>query len=123
MYAGTVLTVPQTSPLIRMPWRSACGDASQNDTELYVMINSFWPELTFVVQEGHPDDWQRVVDTSLPSPDDFCEPGAEQPVQSFTYKVGPRSTVVLIRKRSWDTVGRATRWQSPKSPRKGNRSP
>jgi glycogen operon protein len=72
--------------------------ASQNDTDLYVMINAFWQELTFLVQEGQASEWRRVVDTSLPSPSDFCEPGGEQPLQSLSYKVGPRSTVVLIRK-------------------------
>ena len=72
--------------------------ASQNDTDLYVMINAFWQELTFHVQEGQAIEWRRVVDTSLPSPSDFCEPGREQPLQSLSYKVGPRSTVVLIRK-------------------------
>jgi glycogen operon protein len=71
--------------------------ASQNDTDLYVMVNAFWQELTFLVQEGQ-NEWSRVVDTSLPSPTDFCEPGAEQPLESPNYRVGPRSTVVLIRK-------------------------
>ena len=72
--------------------------ASQNDADLYVMINVFWRELTFLVQEGRANEWCPVVDTSLPSPSDFCEPGREKPLQSFSYKVGPRSTVVLIRK-------------------------
>ena len=72
--------------------------ASQNDTDLYVMINAFWQELTFHVEEGQANEWRRVVDTSFPSPSDFCEPGREQPLQSLSYKVGPRSTVVLIRK-------------------------
>jgi isoamylase len=72
--------------------------ASQDDKDLYVMINAFWRELTFVVQEGQPTEWLRVVDTSLPSPDDFCEPGTEQRLQSLSYTARPRSTVVLIRK-------------------------
>ncbi|HUI43311.1 MAG TPA: isoamylase [Terriglobia bacterium] len=72
--------------------------ASQNDKDLYVMINAYWEELTFGVQEGSPGDWRRVVDTSLDSPDDICEPGAEIPLGSPSYAVGPRSIVVLIRK-------------------------
>jgi isoamylase len=72
--------------------------ASQNDSDLYVMINAYWEPLTFVVQEGEPGDWYRVVDTILPSPEDFCEPGNEQRVESASYKVGPRSVVVLVRK-------------------------
>ncbi len=72
--------------------------ASQNDNDLYVMINAYWEPLTFVVQEGQPGDWYRVADTSLASPEDFCEPGSEQRVESTSYALGPRSVVVLIRK-------------------------
>ncbi len=72
--------------------------ASQNDNDIYVMVNAYWQALTFVVQEGKPHEWFRVVDTSLPSPQDFCEPETEQGLQSLNYCVGPRSTVVLVRK-------------------------
>jgi isoamylase len=72
--------------------------ASQNDRDLYVMINAYWEPLTFVVQEGQPGDWYRVVDTGLPSPEDFCEPGKEQRLAGASCKLGPRSVVVLIRK-------------------------
>jgi glycogen operon protein len=73
--------------------------ASQNDNDIYVMINAYWQALTFVVQEGEPQEWFRVVDTSLASPVDICEPETEQKLQSLNYSVGPRSTVVLVRKR------------------------
>jgi glycogen operon protein len=74
--------------------------ASQGDGDLYVMINAYWEELTFVVQEGQPEDWCRAVDTSLPSPKDFCKPGKERRLQSLNYRLGPRSVVVLIRSQS-----------------------
>jgi isoamylase len=70
----------------------------EQDADLYVMINAFWQELTFKVQEGQASDWYRVVDTSLPGPQDFCEPGTEAHLQDLEYAVHPRSTVVLIRK-------------------------
>jgi isoamylase len=69
--------------------------ASQNDNDLYVMINAFWENLTFVVQEGQAKEWLRVVDTSLPSPSDFCEPDTAQPLSSLSYRVKARSIVVL----------------------------
>ena len=72
--------------------------ASQNDNDLYVMVNAWWEELTFIVQEGAASDWYRVVDTSLQSPEDFSEPGREPKLTSLNYRVGARSTVVLIRK-------------------------
>jgi glycogen operon protein len=72
--------------------------ASQNDNDIYVMINAYWQALPFVVQEGEPQEWFRMVDTSLATPEDICEPQTEQRLQSLNYRVGPRSTVVLIRR-------------------------
>ena len=71
--------------------------ASQDDDDVYVMINAYWEALDFVVQEGTPAEWRRVVDTGRDSPDDICEPGREVQQTSARYSVGPRSTVVLVR--------------------------
>ncbi|HMQ34434.1 MAG TPA: isoamylase [Chloroflexaceae bacterium] len=71
--------------------------ASQHDGDLYVLINAYWEELSFTVQEGAAGEWLRVVDTGRPSPDDILEPGHEQPVPSLTFRAGPRSVVVLYR--------------------------
>ncbi len=73
--------------------------ASQEDDDLYVMINAYWEDLLFTVQEGQVSDWRRVIDTSLPSPEDFRESGQEQELRSMTYKVRPRSIVVLVKRR------------------------
>lgn len=72
--------------------------ASQNDDDIYVMINAYTQDLHFAIQEGGPGEWQRVVDTSLPSPMDFSEGGREPVLRSLTYGVKARSIVVLIRK-------------------------
>jgi isoamylase len=69
--------------------------ASQADDDIYVMINAFWQELQFQIQEGAPQDWLRIVDTSLLSPDDFSEQGL--PLHRSIYQVAPRSIVVLVR--------------------------
>jgi pullulanase/glycogen debranching enzyme len=71
--------------------------ASKGDDDLYVMINAYWEALDFAVQEGAAQEWKRVVDTALPSPDDMPEHGA--PLQSARYLVAPRSIVVLLRSR------------------------
>ncbi len=69
-----------------------------NEGDLYVMINAHdWP-LRFHVQEGSAKDWLRVVDTSLPTPEDIAEPGNECPIVSLDYEAGPRSMVVLARR-------------------------
>jgi len=69
--------------------------ASQDDDDIYVMINAYWQELKFQIHEGAPETWVRIVDTSLPSPGDFSESGV--PLRQSTYHVCPRSLVVLVR--------------------------
>jgi glycogen operon protein len=71
--------------------------SAQGDRDLYVMINAYWEPLTFMMQEGQPGDWRRVVDTSLPSPTDIMDPGTESVVAGSRYTVESRSIVVLIR--------------------------
>jgi isoamylase len=69
---------------------------SQQDIDIYVMINGYWEDLTFHIQEGAADAWRRVVDTSLDSPFDVLEPGNESSVQSLHYPVPARALVILI---------------------------
>lgn len=71
--------------------------AACRDDDIYVMINAYWEDLTFTIQEGFPGEWLRVVDTSLPSPQDIAEPGQEARIQTAWYPVGARSVVVLRR--------------------------
>jgi isoamylase len=71
--------------------------ASQGDDDIYVMINAYWEELEFHVQEGTAREWMRIVDSALPSPDDFSE--RAEPLGAASYLVAPRSVVVLVRKR------------------------
>jgi isoamylase len=67
------------------------------DGDLYVMVNAHPERRVFEVQEGSCGEWRRVVDTSLPSPEDIAEPGAERPLASLICPVAPRSVVVLYR--------------------------
>jgi isoamylase len=71
--------------------------ASQNDDDIYVMINAYWEELTFDVQEGTAGEWVRIVDTALASPEDFSDRG--EPLKAASYLVAPRSVVVLLRRK------------------------
>ena len=55
--------------------------------------NAWWEPLTFAVPGRGP--WRRVVDSSLPPPDDIVDrPGG--PIGA-TYVVGPRTVVILER--------------------------
>ena len=42
--------------------------ASQGDRDIYVMINAYWENLNFQVQEGKAGDWLCVVDTRYGEP-------------------------------------------------------
>ena len=79
-------------------WRLRGGQFNEGD--LYVMINAGEQPLKFHIQEGAAKDWQRVLDTRLPSPEDIGEPGKEQPIKALDYEVGPRSVVALTRRHS-----------------------
>ena len=68
--------------------------ASQDDDDIYVMINAYWENLEFQVQEGMAREWMRIIDTALASPDDFSERG--EPLEALTYSAAPSSVVVPI---------------------------
>jgi glycogen operon protein len=51
----------------------------------------------FTIQDGGAGDWKRIIDTSLPSPDDFRESEDEGALRSQSYEVKPRSMAVFIR--------------------------
>jgi pullulanase/glycogen debranching enzyme len=61
------------------------------------MINAYWENLSFQIQEGGAKDWMRVADTSMPSPFDLLEIGKEKPLRSLNYGVKARSIVVLLK--------------------------
>ena len=69
---------------------------AQHDADLYVMINPTSEDSEFAVPAEHTGPWRRVIDTSLPSPDDIVERGNEIPLDALSYPVKSRSVVVLI---------------------------
>ena len=60
------------------------------------MVNASPEPLSFTIFDGLSKPWYRVLDTSLASPDDFCEPGEEERVIGSHYRVDTKSIVVLI---------------------------
>jgi glycogen operon protein len=71
--------------------------ASQGDQDIYVMINAYWQDLTFTVQEGQASDWKLAIDTAAASPNDIIDASVRVPLGALTYAVGARSVVVLTR--------------------------
>jgi len=66
------------------------------DEHLHVMLNAYWEPLTFelppLLENVH---WRRIIDTALPSPDDFCLPNAAPVIEDYYYRVTEHSIVVV----------------------------
>mgnify|MGYP005847113701 CR=1 FL=1 len=67
-------------------------------SRLFFILNAhFEPQWVALPQPGPPQRWCRAIDTSLPSGEDFAQPGAEIPLSPpDCYIANPRSTVVLL---------------------------
>jgi isoamylase len=94
--------------------------ASEGDDDIYAMINAYWEELEFYIQNGTAQEWKRVVDTALPSPDDFSDHGL--PLEQVKYAVAPRSIVILLRHRKSHTGTVPTAHEESIERKRGNHS-
>lgn len=64
---------------------------------LHVMLNAYWEPLTFEVPPlGDGEIWHRIVDTALPTPEDFCDRQAAPIIEGDTYRTQAHSSVVLM---------------------------
>jgi len=68
----------------------------EHDEYLHIIFNAYWEPLTFELPRLlKGENWYRIVDTSLPSPDDFSQLVDAQRVNFYEYQVKPRSAVIL----------------------------
>jgi len=72
--------------------------ADRDDNDFYLIFNAKEESAVFKVAPAPlARRWHRVVDSSLPSPEDFCEQGFEPIlVPKEEYALAPRSFVLLI---------------------------
>jgi isoamylase len=106
-----------------LAWR--LGSVAFGETDLYIMISAYHEPLMFHVQEGAAHDWQRIVDTGLPSPEDIADRGQEFTLPSLDYEVRPRSVVVLARRcrsSDWNQRPKVFFTEAEASSRKGRDS-
>ncbi|MDR2467535.1 MAG: glycogen debranching protein GlgX [Spirochaetaceae bacterium] len=76
--------------------------ADRDDRDFFIMFNAGLKEVKFTVPQTYETQlWKRVIDTSLPAPDDILplEKRPEFPSVSSSYRVKPRSLVVLVAER------------------------
>jgi glycogen operon protein len=74
--------------------------ASEQDDDLYVMINTHWEDERFQIQKQSSSNWKLVINTVELSPADIWEPGSEPIVTGPSLPVAGRSITVLRRERS-----------------------
>ena len=78
--------------------RSLAVTISGRSVALHIIANAYWESLDFALPPSparRRAAWQRILDTTLASPDDIRF-GEEAPaVETAAYRVGPRSVVVL----------------------------
>ena len=70
---------------------------SFGDGDFYVMINMWTEPLEFGVHCGTAGQWRRLIDTSLPSPQDIVDESSAPTVPDRFYAVNPHTIVVLYR--------------------------
>jgi glycogen operon protein len=64
---------------------------------LHLIINAYWEPLEFEVPPLEAGAaWRRRIDTYLDAPDDICSWTRASRLQGLTYRVQPRSLVVLL---------------------------
>jgi len=62
----------------------------------HIMFNAFWLPLKFDLPRRDGSTWKRLIDTSLASPDDFCDTQSACALTEDHYMVEGRSSVVVI---------------------------
>lgn len=63
----------------------------------HCMINAYWEPLAFELPQNEQGIcWQRIIDTSLPSPDDISPLCSAPVIHDHTYTVASRSLVMLF---------------------------
>lgn len=68
----------------------------QCDEQVHIILNGYWEPLTFELPSlKNKVGWYRIVDTALPSPEDYCEWQNAPLYTKATYHVLERSVVVL----------------------------
>ena len=74
---------------------SLCHPASGE--RLHVIFNAFWKPLEFELPSLKlGNSWHRIVDTSLPAPEDFADAATAKKIYANHYLAAARSSIVLL---------------------------
>ena len=68
-----------------------------SEEHLHVIFNAYWEPLEFELPSPKLGNcWRRIIDTALPSPDDFSDSVKAKKIYEDRYLVAARSSVVLM---------------------------
>ncbi len=94
VWHGTQLDTPTWEPESRQ--LAMTLHHPQAGEHLHAIFNAHWQAAAFELPPPAPGCvWHRIVDTALPSPEDFCPPEQAPAVRPDSYWVSPRTVVVL----------------------------
>jgi len=68
---------------------------SQQDVDLYILINASDEVMTFEIQVPRAGGWRLVLDTGLDSPEDFPQPPSAEPLAGTSYRLDARAVAVM----------------------------
>ena len=64
---------------------------------LHVILNAYWEDLSFELPPLPAGlNWFRIVDTALPSPQDFNRLEEAEKITTTSYQVSAKASVVLM---------------------------
>jgi glycogen operon protein len=106
---GTELNEPRWDEPDAHAFGLTIGGETEEREDIHVMLNTHWDSHSFAIPSRDGRAWFRAVDTSLASPDDIAEAGAETKLDDDRYEVGPRSVVVLVAKPGTGAAPKARR--------------
>lgn len=98
MWHGVELHKPDWSHESRLlAWHMYEAPETRPGEQIYVIANAHWEAHRCALPPVCWGRWRRFLDTSCAAPKDISEPdGALVDVRQDTYRVGPRSVVVLV---------------------------
>ena len=99
---GVRANEPDWTPASRFIACLICGEYARQETgecdaDIYMAFNPS-PYTRVVTLPDAPNGmpWKRVIDTSLPFPEDFLDEAAAPQLPALSYKVKRRSMIVLV---------------------------
>jgi len=81
---------------LQIQGRAPVGAPGTDDVDMYIALSAWREPLDFALPQVKDIHWYRVVDTSLPGPQDIVDESEAPVIDDPSYRVGPRSSLILV---------------------------